>query len=120
MKPDVRAQLVAAWEPRVIRLSGTRDAVDLSTPQGVSVLVLSVLASRFHTPLQPELIALIVQQLISLLEHPSDLHRLAAAELLSKGVRWPVHTPALVHAVTPVHQAINAHALMLDGAVITA
>ena len=102
MKAEVRAQLVAAWAPRVVRL-GHSVSIDLTSPQGVSVLVLAVLASRFHTPLQPHLSELVVKQLTSLLEHPSDLHRTAAAELLGKGYPvWKAHVadpPALIRTL---------------------
>ena len=61
MKAEVRSQLVSAWAPRVLRLTSATTAVDLTSPQGVSVLVLAVLAARFHTPLQPQVCALLVR-----------------------------------------------------------
>ena len=119
MKPEVRQQLVAAWAPRVLRLAeparrASTDAAagskpvrvvaeDLSSPQGVSVLVLAVLASRFFTPLDAQLSTIVVNQLTALLDHPSELHRTAAAELLGKGYPiWKAHVadpPTLIRTL---------------------
>ncbi|KOO35531.1 wd40 repeat-containing protein [Chrysochromulina tobinii] len=119
MKPEVRQQLVAAWAPRVLRLAepvrrastaaaaGSKEvrvvAEDLSSPQGVSVLVLAVLTSRFFTPLDAELSTIVVNQLTALLDHPSELHRTAAAELLGKGYPiWKAHVadpPTLIRTL---------------------
>ena len=94
--PEVRAQIVAAWAPRVLSLAssppGAAAAYDLSSPQGVSVLVLAVLASRFGAPLEPAIGKVVVKQLLGQLEHPAQLHRSSAAELIGKGYHvWQRH-----------------------------
>ena len=96
MCPEVRAQIVAAWAPRVLSLAssppGAAAAYDLSSPQGVSVLVLAVLASRFGAPLEPAIGKVVVKQLLGQLEHPAQLHRSSAAELIGKGYHvWQRH-----------------------------
>ena len=60
-------------------------APELNSPRGVCVLVLSVLVARFYARLQPAVCAVLVRSLTSLLRHPAELHRLAAAELIGKG-----------------------------------
>jgi hypothetical protein len=103
MKPEVRAQIVAAWTPRVTRLAATSEPVDLTSPKGVSVVILALLASRFATPVQPRVSAELVRHLIALLDHPTTLHRIAAAELLGNGyAMWKSHViepPALIRTL---------------------
>ena len=91
---QVRQQVVAAWSPRVFRLGlpTSSSPSDLTSPQGVSVLVLAVLVSKFHTPVEPTVCNMLVQQLLLLLHHHLEVHRSAAAELLGKGYHvWRAH-----------------------------
>ena len=94
MNGDVRQQIVAAWSPRVLRIgvpSGS-SAADLTSPQGVSLLVLAVLSSRFNTPIDARVCNILAHQLVRLLEHNLEAHRAWAAEILGKGYHlWRSH-----------------------------
>ena len=113
MRADVRSQIMAAWAPRIVRLAKTGSSTattDLTSPQGVCVLVLAVLASRFNTPIDPAVCALLVHQLLTLLEHPADLHRSAAAELIGKGYAvWKAHVIDAPGLIKILFQLSAAH-----------
>ena len=92
MSNEVRQQIVNAWAPRVLRLGRGGTSPDLTSPQGVSLLVLAVLASRFAVSLEPDVSSVLVTHLLQLLSSPSELTRIAAAELLGKGyATWRAH-----------------------------
>ncbi|KAL1506906.1 hypothetical protein AB1Y20_007770 [Prymnesium parvum] len=93
MRPEIRAQIAAAWSPRVLRVGlPAKAAADLTSPQGVSLLVLAVLASQFGTPLEPHVSNVLVHNLVRLLDHPLVAHRAWAAETLGKGYHiWRSH-----------------------------
>ena len=92
MSNEVRQQIVNAWAPRVLRLGRGGASPDLTSPQGVSLLVLAVLASRFAVGLEPDVSSVLVTHLLQLLSSPSELTRVAAAELLGKGyATWRPH-----------------------------
>ena len=116
MQPEVRSQIMAAWSPRIVRLAKSPNAAstDLASPQGVCILVLAVLASRFATAIDPAVCALLVHQLLALLDHPADLHRAAGAELLGKGYSvWRAHipdAPALIRTLFKLSAAHMRHA----------
>ena len=60
----MRQQIVNAWAPRVLRLGTAASSPDLSSPQGVSLLVLAVLASRFAVYLEPDVSSVLVTHLM--------------------------------------------------------
>lgn len=61
MRVEIREQIAAAWSPRVLRVGVcSSGAAELTSPQGVSLLVLAVLSSRFHTPLEPNVTHVLV------------------------------------------------------------
>ena len=131
MSVEVRRQIIHAWAPRVLRLSSSVAEArppDLASPQGVSVsprsplrarrlrtfprpdpraaraqvLVLAVLASRFSASVDSDVCEVIVRTLLALLNHPAELHRASAAELLGTGYpAWRAHLspPALIRAL---------------------
>ena len=91
---DVRQQIVAAWSPRVLRVGvpNGASAADLTSPQGVSLLVLAVLSSRFGTPIEPRVCNILAHQLVRLLGHNLEAHRAWAAEIIGKGYHlWRPH-----------------------------
>ena len=115
MPAQTRAQIVAAWSPRVMRLGASAAAAaaasDLSSPQGVSVLVLAVLASRFGTLIEPGVCTVLVAQLVALLDHPAELHRSAAAELVGKGyTAWRAYIADPPSVIRTLFKLSAAHA----------
>eukprot|EP00965_Chrysotila_dentata_P055106 1828687-Pleurochrysis_carterae.AAC.1 len=112
MSPELRGQVVRAWAPRVLRLGAVSGAVpELTSPHGVSVLVLAVLVCRFAVPLDAAVSAVLVRQLLALLDHPAELHRTAAAELLGKGFpTWREHLPSSAEFIRKLFRLSAAHA----------
>lgn len=65
----LREQVVSAWTPTIVRAAHVAPAVDLVSTQGIPVVVLSVIACIYSTPVEPRVGALLVRQLVLVLCH---------------------------------------------------
>jgi len=84
---------------------------ELSSPQGVAVLVLGVLVCRFGAAMDAEAQAGLAARLVAMLSAPSEPQRQAAAELLSKGYRaWRPHLRKPAELIRLLFVYATAHA----------
>lgn len=72
----------AARQPSTVAPSSL---AELSSPQGIAVLLLSAMVIRYGAGLHPDLGPCLVSYLLGMLHGPSEAQRAAAADLLSRG-----------------------------------
>mmetsp|Transcript_8231 Transcript_8231/g.19901 ORF Transcript_8231/g.19901 Transcript_8231/m.19901 type:complete len:468 (-) Transcript_8231:87-1490(-) len=90
-------QLIQAWSPRVLRAAGATSGdnantntasaaqLEIHSPAGIAVLVVSLLACKFGHALTPDVTRTLAEVWVRMLGAPLDTHRRLAGEMVGMG-----------------------------------